>query len=140
MPAPIPTCLKARTRSQAWVIKWAGLGDENRPLILCEYAHAMGNSLGNFADYWDAFRRFPRLQGGFIWDWVDQGLYKTLGDGRGMAYGGDFGDVPNDGQFCINGLVFPDRSAHPALLEAKRCQQPFTAAEHARWCQRADYQ
>ena len=110
------------------LIKWAGLGDENRPLILCEYAHAMGNSLGNFADYWDAFRRFPRLQGGFIWDWVDQGLHKTLSDGRVVwAYGGDFGDVPNDRQFCINGLVFPDRTAHPTLLEAKRCQQPFTA-------------
>ena len=110
------------------LIKWAGLGDENRPLILCEYAHAMGNSLGNFADYWDAFRRFPRLQGGFIWDWVDQGLHKTLSDGRVVwAYGGDFGDAPNDRQFCINGLVFPDRSAHPTLLEAKRCQQPFTA-------------
>ena len=110
------------------LIKWAGLGDENRPLILCEYAHAMGNSLGNFADYWDAFRRYPRLQGGFIWDWVDQGLNKTLSDGRVVwAYGGDFGDEPNDRQFCINGLVFPDRTAHPTLLEAKRCQQPFSA-------------
>jgi beta-galactosidase len=110
------------------LIKWAGFGDENRPLILCEYAHAMGNSLGNFADYWDAFRRYPRLQGGFIWDWVDQGLDKTLSDGRVVwAYGGDFGDEPNDRQFCINGLVFPDRTAHPTLLEAKRCQQPFTA-------------
>ena len=110
------------------LIKWAGLGDENRPLILCEYAHAMGNSLGNFVDYWEAFRRYPRLQGGFIWDWADQGLNKTLSDGRVVwAYGGDFGDAPNDRQFCINGLVFPDRSAHPTLLEAKRCQQPFTA-------------
>ncbi|MBV27922.1 MAG: beta-galactosidase [Gammaproteobacteria bacterium] len=110
------------------LIKWAGLGDENRPIILCEYAHAMGNSLGNFADYWQAFREHPRLQGGFIWDWVDQGLNKTLANGTTVwAYGGDFGDEPNDRQFCINGLVFPDRSAHPTLLEAKRCQQPFTA-------------
>ena len=110
------------------LIKWAGLGSENRPVILCEYAHAMGNSLGNFSDYWDAFRKYPRLQGGFIWDWVDQGLNKTLSDGRTVwAYGGDFGDEVNDRQFCINGLVFPDRSPHPALLEAKRCQQPFTA-------------
>ena len=110
------------------LIKWSGLGDENRPLILCEYAHAMGNSLGNFADYWAAFRQYPRLQGGFIWDWVDQGLNKTLNDGRIVwAYGGDFGDEPNDRQFCINGLVFPDRTPHPTLFEAKRCQQPFVA-------------
>ena len=110
------------------LIKWAGLGDENRPIILCEYAHAMGNSLGNFSDYWDAFRKYPRLQGGFIWDWVDQGLNRTDANGRTVwAYGGDFGDEVNDRQFCINGLVFPDRSPHPSLLEAKRCQQPFTA-------------
>ena len=115
------------------LIKWAGLGGENRPVILCEYAHAMGNSLGNFADYWDAFRQHPRLQGGFIWDWVDQGLNKTLSDGRTVwAYGGDFGDEVNDRQFCINGLVFPDRSPHPTVLEAKRCQQPFTAKLRSR--------
>lgn len=110
------------------LIKWAGLGDENRPIILCEYAHAMGNSLGNFDDYWQSFRQHPRLQGGFIWDWVDQGLDITDVKGnRGWGYGGDFGDVPNDEQFCINGLVFPDRTPHPTLAEAKRCQQPFTA-------------
>ena len=115
------------------LIKWAGLGDEKRPIILCEYAHAMGNSLGNFADYWDAFRKYPRLQGGFIWDWVDQGLSKTDANGRTFwAYGGDFGDEVNDRQFCINGLVFPDRSPHPTLLEAKRCQQPFTAKLRSR--------
>jgi beta-galactosidase len=115
------------------LIKWAGLGGENRPIILCEYAHAMGNSLGNFSDYWDAFRKYPRLQGGFIWDWVDQGLNKTDEHGRTVwAYGGDFGDEKNDRQFCINGLVFPDRSPHPTLLEAKRCQQPFTAKLRSR--------
>ncbi len=100
--------------------------DPTRPLILCEYAHAMGNSLGNFSDYWQAFRTHPRLQGGFIWDWVDQGLPFTHETGRhGWGYGGDFGDDVNDRQFCINGVVFPDRSPHPALLEAKRVQQPF---------------
>jgi beta-galactosidase len=110
------------------LIKWASFADENRPLILCEYAHAMGNSLGNFADYWDTFRKYPRIQGGFIWDWVDQGLNQIKDDGDTVwAYGGDFGDNINDRQFCINGLVFPDRSPHPALFEAKRCQQPFTA-------------
>lgn len=108
-----------------WAIqKWIGLPGENRPLILCEYAHAMGNSLGSFDEYWRAFRQYPRLQGGFIWDWVDQGLNHTSPDGhRYWAYGGDFGDHPNDRQFCINGLVFPDRSVHPTLYEAKRAQQ-----------------
>ena len=110
------------------LIKWASFADENRPLILCEYAHAMGNSLGNFADYWDTFRKYPRIQGGFIWDWVDQGLNQIKDDGDTVwAYGGDFGDNINDRQFCINGLVFHDRSPHPTLFEAKRCQQPFNA-------------
>ncbi|WP_034946945.1 beta-galactosidase [Erwinia oleae] len=110
-----------------WSIKkWIGLPEETRPLILCEYAHAMGNSLGGFAKYWQAFRQFPRLQGGFVWDWVDQSL--TRYDQRGtawQAYGGDFGDSPNDRQFCMNGLVFADRTPHPALYEAQRAQQFF---------------
>lgn len=106
--------------------KWIGLPGEHRPLILCEYAHAMGNSFGGFAKYWQAFREFPRLQGGFVWDWVDQALCKTDAEGKTFwAYGGDFGDTPNDRQFCMNGLVFPDRSPHPALYEAKRAQQFF---------------
>ena len=106
--------------------KAVAMPGETRPLILCEYAHAMGNSLGGFDRYWEAFRNNPKLQGGFVWDWVDQGLDKTTQDGRHFwAYGGDFGDVINDRQFCINGLVFPDRSPHPALFEAKRCMQPF---------------
>ncbi|MEJ6704086.1 MAG: beta-galactosidase [Pseudomonadales bacterium] len=113
--------------------KWVGQSDENRPIILCEYAHAMGNSLGSFSDYWDIFREHPRLQGGFIWDWVDQGLDKVSEEGKHYwAYGGDFGDQINDRQFCINGLIFPDRSIHPTLLEAKRCQQPFQAKLHKR--------
>ena len=104
--------------------KWLSLPGETRPLILCEYAHAMGNSLGSFADYWQAFKEYPRLQGGFIWDWVDQGLSKIDENGKHYwAYGGDFGDTVNDRQFCINGLLFPDRSPHPSLFEAKYCQQ-----------------
>jgi beta-galactosidase len=104
--------------------KWLSLPAENRPLILCEYAHAMGNSLGSFDDYWQAFKAYPRLQGGFIWDWVDQGLSKIDENGQHYwAYGGDFGDTLNDRQFCINGLLFPDRSAHPSLFEAKYSQQ-----------------
>jgi beta-galactosidase len=104
--------------------KWLSLPGETRPLILCEYAHAMGNSLGSFDDYWQAFKEYPRLQGGFIWDWVDQGLSKTDDNGvHYWAYGGDFGDTVNDRQFCINGLLFPDRTAHPSLFEAKYSQQ-----------------
>ncbi|MFM4996545.1 beta-galactosidase [Aeromonas sanarellii] len=110
-----------------WALgKWIGLPGETRPLILCEYAHAMGNSLGGYAHYWQAFRDHPRLQGGFVWDWVDQGLDKQTDDGRHFwAYGGDFDDAPNDRQFCCNGLLFPDRTPHPSLFEAKRAQQPF---------------
>ena len=111
--------------------KWIGLPNEDRPLILCEYAHAMGNSLGSFNKYWDAFRQHPRLQGGFIWDWVDQGLTKTDEKGeKYWAYGGDFGDEINDRQFCINGLIFPDRSLHPTVLEAKKAQQFYQFTLH----------
>ncbi|PSW21552.1 beta-galactosidase [Photobacterium sanctipauli] len=108
-----------------WSIKkWLSLPNEQRPLILCEYAHAMGNSLGSFDEYWKAFRDYPRLQGGFIWDWVDQGLSKKDENGQHYwGYGGDFGDVVNDRQFCINGLIFPDRTTHPAIEEVKYCQQ-----------------
>ncbi len=110
-----------------WSIKkWISMPDETRPLILCEYAHAMGNSFGGFDKYWKAFRQFPRLQGGFVWDWVDQSLTRTDADGVSyQAYGGDFGDTPNDRQFCMNGLVFADRTPHPSLFEAQRAQQFF---------------
>lgn len=110
--------------------RWVSEPGENRPLILCEYAHAMGNSLGGFDRYWRAFREFARLQGGFVWDWVDQGLSRRSADGgHYWAYGGDFGDMPNDRQFCINGLLWPDRQPHPAAYEARKAQQPvqFTA-------------
>ena len=110
-----------------WSIKkWISMPDETRPLILCEYAHAMGNSFGGFDKYWKAFRQFPRLQGGFVLGLGDQSLLRTGEDGeRYMAYGGDFGDTPNDRQFCMNGLVFADRTPHPSLFEAQRAQQFF---------------
>ncbi|HSL87536.1 MAG TPA: glycoside hydrolase family 2 TIM barrel-domain containing protein, partial [Bacteroidales bacterium] len=98
----------------------------DRPLILCEYAHAMGNSVGNLQDYWDVIEKYPKLQGGFIWDWVDQGLLKTNEEGEKFwTYGGDWGDegVPSDGIFCINGLVWPDREGHPSLHEVKKVYQ-----------------
>lgn len=97
--------------------------DHYRPLIMCEYAHAMGNSTGNLQEYWDVIEREPHLQGGFIWDWVDQGLLQTNEEGeKYYAYGGDFGTdtIASDGNFCINGLVFPNRDIHPALWEVKK--------------------
>jgi len=99
---------------------------QDKPLIECEYAHAMGNSTGNLIDYWDAIDNNEQLQGGFIWDWVDQGLQKSDSLGRKFwAFGGDFGpkDVPSDGNFCTNGLVFPDRIPHPGLSEVKKVYQ-----------------
>ena len=98
--------------------------DPDRPLILCEYAHAMGNSVGNLQDYWDAIEKYPALQGGHIWDWVDQGLRHVTGDGKEFwAYGGDYGDKPNDGNFCMNGLVQADRKPNPHLAEVKKVYQ-----------------
>lgn len=97
---------------------------EERPVIVCEYAHSMGNSGGHFARFWEVYESHPRLQGGFVWDWVDQGLAATTEDGEAYwAYGGDFGDEPNDGNFCMNGVVFPDRTPKPALQEIKKAQQ-----------------
>jgi len=99
---------------------------QERPLILCEYAHAMGNSVGNLQDYWDVIETYDHLQGGFIWDWVDQGLVKKNEEGEEFwAFGGDFGpeDVPSENNFCINGLVNPDRTAHPSLYEVKKVYQ-----------------
>ncbi|MEI6062863.1 MAG: glycoside hydrolase family 2 TIM barrel-domain containing protein, partial [Bacteroidota bacterium] len=99
---------------------------QDKPLIQCEYAHAMGNSTGNLAEYWNAIDNNEQLQGGFIWDWVDQGLEKVDSTGRKYwAFGGDYGPkgVPSDGNFCTNGLVFADRTPHPALSEVKKVYQ-----------------
>jgi len=98
----------------------------NRPLVMCEYAHAMGNSVGNLQEYWDVIERYSNLQGGFIWDWVDQGILAQTEKGVSYwKYGGDFGgdDIPSDGNFCINGLLFPDRTPHPAIVEVKKVYQ-----------------
>jgi beta-galactosidase len=98
----------------------------DKPLIQCEYSHAMGNSNGNLMDYWKVIEQYDQLQGGFIWDWVDQGLTRVTGEGvKYWAYGGDFEPEgqQNDGTFCLNGLVFPDRTVHPGLFEVKRAYQ-----------------
>lgn len=97
-----------------------------RPYIMCEYSHAMGNSNGNFKEYWDLIRSNPHMQGGFIWDWVDQGLRakNSLG-AEYWAYGGDLGGYKytHDENFCLNGVVFPDRTPKPGLMEVKHQYQ-----------------
>ncbi|MBP5650689.1 MAG: hypothetical protein J6X01_06400 [Bacteroidales bacterium] len=100
---------------------------QERPYIMCEYAHAMGNSCGGLQNYWDTIYKYPQLQGGCIWDWVDQGLLTKDAQGREFyAYGGDFGEnMPSDDNFCINGLVDPDRQPHPQLAEVRKVYQPI---------------
>jgi beta-galactosidase len=101
------------------------LGD--RPLILCEYSHAMGNSNGSLADYWDAITTTPGLQGGFLWEWKDHGLTQTLPDGtKRFAYGGLFGDTPNDSNFVADGLISADMIPHPAMREVAWVYRPVT--------------
>ena len=111
--------------------------DPSRPLILCEYSHAMGNSVGNLQDYWDTFEEYTALQGGFIWDWADQVILKIDSSGREYwAYGGDFGTefTANDSNFCANGLVAADRTPNPHFFEVKKVYQPvkFEAENIAR--------
>jgi len=141
--------------SVADLVTWATTTTDHRPLIMCEYAHAMGNSCGSLSDYWQAIRAHHGLQGGFIWELLDHGIVKTTEDGLGgpggvaprnnskqpggggilhslppepgceyWAYGGDFGDVPNDANFCCDGLVWPDRTPHPAMQECAALFQP----------------
>jgi len=101
--------------------------NQDKPLILCEFAHAMGNSVGNLQDYWNTFEKYPSLQGGFIWDWVDQTILKSNDSGKEYwAYGGDFGPEfsENDSNFCANGLVAADRSLNPHIHEVKKVYEP----------------
>ncbi|MBD3256156.1 MAG: DUF4981 domain-containing protein [Candidatus Lokiarchaeota archaeon] len=98
--------------------------EDFRPVLLCEYAHSMGNSLGNFQEFMEVFEKYDNCIGGFIWDFVDQGLRKfTHSNEEYWAYGGDYGDKPNDKNFCINGIVMPDRKPNPALYEVKKVYQ-----------------
>jgi beta-galactosidase len=102
-----------------------GKSKTDRPYIPSEYAHSMGNSTGNFQDYWDIIELYDNLQGGFIWDWVDQSIWKTNEKGeRYYAYGGDYGvNMPSDNTFLNNGIVAPDRTPHPALFEVKKAHE-----------------
>ena len=122
---PLPNHYDIIANMYASVDLMKELHDENpsRPVILCEYSHAMGNSNGNIFKYWDAIYEYPRLQGAFIWDWVDQGLTRKDSHGEYFVYGGDFGETLHDGNFCLNGVISPDRKPHPALYEVKFHQQ-----------------
>lgn len=103
-----------------------------RPWFQCEYAHAMGNGPGNLKEYWEVFEKYPRLLGGCIWEWADHGLRQHRPDGEEwFAYGGDFGDQPHDGNFCVDGLVSPDRVPHPGLLEYKKVIEPVSVVPFA---------
>ncbi|MFZ9627991.1 MAG: glycoside hydrolase family 2 TIM barrel-domain containing protein [Ilumatobacteraceae bacterium] len=109
----------------------AGTGD--RPLIMCEYSHAMGNSNGSLADYWDVITTTPGLQGGFVWEWKDHGITQHLADGSTrFAHGGQFGDTPHDGNFVADGLVASDRTAHPAIHELAWVYRPVTTTRRVR--------
>lgn len=118
---------KERAENARWerLLEIAERTNDNRPVMTSEYAHSMGNALGNFKEYWDEIYSNPRMLGGFIWDWVDQGIYKTLPDGRIMvAYGGDFGDKPNLKAFCFNDLLMSDRETTPKYWEVKKVYSP----------------
>jgi beta-galactosidase len=110
------------------VEEYAKNPEKTKPFILCEYAHSMGNSTGNLQEYWDIFMKYPILQGGFIWDWVDQGLESHNFEGKKYwIYGGDLGGYrwTHDENFCDNGLINADRTIHPALNEVKKVYQPI---------------
>jgi beta-galactosidase len=103
-------------------------GKYDKPIVLCEYAHAMGNGPGNLEGYQQAFRSVPRLQGGFIWEWANHGLLHEGPDGKTFfAYGGDFGDTPNDGTFVMDGLCNSNHSPTPGLIEYKKAIEPVRA-------------
>lgn len=117
-----------RAENARWekLLEIAQRTNESRPVLTSEYAHSMGNALGNLDEYWKEIYCNPRMLGGFIWDWADQGIYKKNEKGnRYIAYGGDFGDVPNLKAFCLNGIVFADRSLTPKYFEVKKVYQPF---------------
>ncbi|HWM19280.1 MAG TPA: glycoside hydrolase family 2 TIM barrel-domain containing protein [Ilumatobacteraceae bacterium] len=107
--------------------------DGRRPFVLCEYSHAMGNSNGSLADYWDAIMANPRLQGGFIWEWKDHGILTELPNGkRGFAYGGQFGEEPHDGNFVADGLMASDLVPHPAMQEVAWVYRPVAVEKAGR--------
>jgi beta-galactosidase len=104
--------------------QYARMKGDRKPYIICEYSHAMGNSCGGLHLYWEMFDKYEILQGAFIWDWVDQSIRTKTADGvEYLAYGGDFGESPHDGNFCGNGLILADKTVTPKLEEVKKCYQ-----------------
>lgn len=127
-----PNIPEGETEERAENARWERLlsiaerTNDNRPVLTSEYAHSMGNALGNFKEYWDEIYSNPRMLGGFIWDWADQGIFTRTEDGRiKVNYGGDFGDAPNLKNFCFNGIVFSDREISPKYWEVKKVYQPI---------------
>ena len=115
------------------IVAYGRSGRGDRPLIMCEFSHAMGNSNGSLAEYVAAFETVPGLQGGFVWEWKDHGLEQTLPDGRRrLAYGGQFGDEPNDANFVADGLVHADMTPHPAMRELAWVHRPVAVRSRGR--------
>ncbi|WP_312875652.1 glycoside hydrolase family 2 TIM barrel-domain containing protein [Paenibacillus planticolens] len=125
---PDTSCLDMESRMYASPQEIeAYASDENaaKPMFLCEYSHAMGNSPGDLQEYWDVIYKYPKLMGGCVWEWCDHSVKTQTPDVVPFyAYGGDFGDKPNDGNFCMDGLVYPDRTPHTGLLELKKVIAP----------------
>lgn len=126
---PVPDCVDVISRmypDPAHVEIQGGITSDPRPYFLCEYAHAMGLGPGDLWDYWESIYKYPRLIGGCVWEWCDHASIKELPDGsKGYLYGGDHGEFPHDGNWCCDGLVFPDRTPSTGLLEYKKVVEPW---------------
>ncbi|MBQ6141832.1 MAG: hypothetical protein IJI54_11170 [Kiritimatiellae bacterium] len=117
--------VKCPMYTRPWNVEKYVRNNPKKPFVLCEYTHAMGNSNGGIQKYWDLVWKYPSMQGGFIWDFVDQAVWKTDATGTWLAYGGDFDDWPNDDNFNCNGIVAADRTFHPGAYEIKHAYQPI---------------
>ena len=118
------TDIMAQMYTRPWDVEKYVKNNPKKPFILCEYSHAMGNSNGDIHDYWKLVRTYPSAQGGFIWDFVDQAIWKTDNRGKYLSFGGDYADSPNDDNFCCNGIVDALRNVHPGAYEVKHAYQP----------------
>lgn len=125
------SCLDMVSRmypSLEWMEDFFKNSEDKKPLVLCEYCHAMGNGPGDLKKYWDIMYREPRSAGGFVWEWTDHSITQYAENGnKYYVYGGDFGDFPTDAEFCVDGLVYPDRTPHTGLLELKNIISPVKA-------------
>jgi len=128
--APVVDMVSVMYPSVDTVIAEGEREDEKRPFFICEFIHSMGNSMGNQQEYFDAIYKYDRLVGGCIWEWADHGISRhDTQKGSWFAYGGDFGDEPNDLKFCIDGMVYPDRRPHTGLLEFKQVIAPIKVTD-----------